>query len=234
VFSSGDLHHLITTYGYAVVGVIVAIEGMGIPVPGETVLIAAAIYAERTHDLNIALVIATAAAGAIIGDNTGFWIGRELGYRLVFRFGRYVGLTEGRIKLGQYLFLRHGGKVVFGARFVAVLRAVAALLAGLNYMPWRRFVVFNAAGGTAWATIYGTGAYILGRETEHFAKPVGVALGLLALVAIVIGVVFLRRHEAQLQAEAERAMPGPLRSPGRKPPRKPTPGRPGEAPQTSE
>ena len=211
-----DIHHLIETYGYGVIAGIVALEGMGIPVPGETALIVAAIYAERTHHLTLGLVIAAAAAGAILGDNTGFFIGRELGYRLMFRFGRYVGVTESRIKLGQYLFQRHGGKVVFVARFVAVLRTLAALLAGLNYMPWRRFVVFNAAGGILWATVYGSGAYWLGKQIEHLARPVGLALGAVALTLIVIGVRFLRRHEAALQAEAERALPGPLRPPGRR------------------
>ena len=209
-----DIHHLIETYGYGVIAGIVALEGMGIPVPGETALIVAAIYAQRTHHLTIGLVIAAAAAGAIVGDNTGFFIGRELGYRLVLRFGRYIGLTESRIKLGQYLFRRHGGKVVFVARFVAVLRTLAALLAGLNDMPWRRFVLFNAAGGTLWATVYGTGAYWLGKQIEHLARPVGLALGAVAVILIVIGLRFLRRHEAQLRTEAERALPGPLRPPG--------------------
>jgi membrane protein DedA with SNARE-associated domain len=216
VLPLADIHHLIATYGYGVIAGIVALEGMGIPVPGETALIVAAIYAQRTHHLTIGLVITAAAAGAIAGDNTGFFIGREVGYRLLLRFGRYVGVTESRIKLGQYLFQRHGGKVVFIARFVAVLRTVAALLAGLNHMAWRRFVMFNAAGGILWATVYGSGAYWLGMQIEHLARPVGIALGLAAVTLIVVGVIFLRRHEAQLQAKAERALPGPLRPPGHK------------------
>jgi len=209
----GELHHLIATYGYGIIGLIVALEGMGIPVPGETALIVAAIYAGRTHELNIFLVIVAAATGAMIGDNTGFFIGRELGYRLVLRYGRYVGLNEKRIKLGQYLFQLHGGKVVFIARFVAVLRTIAALLAGINQMVWRRFVVFNAAGGILWASLYGSAAFALGREIEHFAKPVGIALGFAAATAIIGGLMFLRRHEARLEAEAERALPGPLEPP---------------------
>jgi membrane protein DedA with SNARE-associated domain len=159
------------------------------------------------------LVISAAALGAIAGDNAGFFLGRELGYRLLWRWGSYLGLHEKRIKLGQYLFRRHGGKVVFIARFIAVLRTVAALLAGMNHMPWRRFVVFNGAGGILWASTYGGGAYLLGREIEHVAKPVGIALAILGAFAIVAGVIFLRRHEAQLEAEAERAIPGPLLRP---------------------
>lgn len=213
MFLADSLPHLIATFGYAVVAVVVALEGMGIPLPGETALIVAAMYAQRTHQLDIALVIAAAAAGAIVGDNVGFWIGREVGYRLVLRYGRYIGLNEKRIKLGQYLFQRHGGTVVFGARFVAVLRTVAPLLSGLNYMPWRRFVAFNAAGGTLWATVYGSGAYFLGRSIEHAAKPAAIAIGVAVAIAIVFAILFLRRHEARLEAEAERALPGPLRPP---------------------
>ena len=216
MFLADSLPNLIAHFGYVVVGGVVALEGMCIPVPGETALILAAVYAERTHQLNIALVIAAAGAGAIVGDNIGFWIGREVGYRLVLRFGRYVGLNEKRIKLGQYLFQRHGGKVVFVARFVAVLRTIAPLLAGLNYMPWRRFVPANAAGGLLWATAYGSGAYFLGRGIEHAAKPAAIGIGVVVVIAVVVGAIFLRRHEARLQEEAERALPGPLRKPGRR------------------
>ena len=215
-FPASELQHLFQTFGYWIIAGIVGLEGMGIPLPGETVLILAALYAGKTHQLNILLVIIAAAAGAMAGDNTGFFIGRELGYRLLIRYGSYIGLNEKRIELGQYLFRRHGGKVVFVARFVTVLRTVAALLAGMNHMPWRRFVVFNAAGATLWATLYGSGAYLLGREIEHVARPVGIALGLLGAVAVLAAVLFLRRHEAQLEAEAERAIPGPLLQPGRR------------------
>src|SRR5215813_2536268 len=101
---------------------------MGIPLPGETVLVAAALYAAR-HGQSIAAVVASAAVGAVLGDNAGYWIGREFGYRLLRRYGGRVGLSPGKIKLGQYLFLRHGSKVVFFGRFVAVLRVLAAILA---------------------------------------------------------------------------------------------------------
>ncbi|MGH7986961.1 MAG: DedA family protein, partial [Candidatus Binataceae bacterium] len=183
---------------------------MGLPLPGEATLIAAAIIAGTSHDLNIWLVVGVAAAGAIIGDNMGFWIGREFGYWLVLRYGRYVRLNERRIKLGQHLFLRHGGKVVFFGRFIAVLRALAAFLAGVNCMTWPRFLVFNAAGGIVWAAIYGVGAYYLGKEISSLAEPVGIALACLAGVAIIIGYIILRRHEAQLEDRAEAALPGPL------------------------
>jgi membrane protein DedA with SNARE-associated domain len=183
---------------------------MGIPLPGETILMAAAIYAGTTHRLDIAFVITAASIGAILGDNVGFWLGREFGYRLLLRYAGYLRLTEGRIKLGQYMFMRHGGKVVFFGRFVAVLRVLAAFLAGTNRMTWGRFLVFNAAGGIAWATLYGFGAYHLGKQVNRVLGPLGY-LGLAAATVIcVCWFIFLRRNEARLQSEAERALPGPL------------------------
>lgn len=211
---SPDTMQLIGQYGYGGVALAVGIESIGIPFPGETTLIAAAIYAGTTHQLNIALVVAAAAVGAIIGDNIGFWIGRNLGYRFLLRYGGYVRITGPRIKLGQYMFRRHGGKVVFFGRFVAVLRALAAILAGINRMTWARFLVFNAAGGIVWATIYGVGAYLLGEQISRVLGPIGIALLVAALVLIIVSFVFLRRHEKRLEEEAERALPGPLVSNG--------------------
>ncbi len=216
MLSHSDLPHLISSYGYWMVAGLVGLESMGVPVPGETTVIAAAILAGTAHDLRIGLVIAAAALGAIVGDNIGYAIGRLLGYRLLLHWGRYLGLTERRIKLGLYLFLRHGGKIVFAGRFVAILRAFAALLAGANRMSWRRFLLANAAGGIIWAAAYGFGAYYLGKEVEHLAKPVGIGLGAGAVVAILVTAMFLRRHEALLEAEAERALPGPLAPPPRR------------------
>ena len=201
---------LLAHAGYGAVMLAVGIESMGIPFPGETTLIAAAAYAGSTHKLNIVFVVAAAAAGAIIGDNIGFWIGREVGLRLLLRYGKYIRMTERRIKLGQYLFQRYGGTVVFFGRFVAVLRALAAFLAGTNRMTWPRFLVFNAAGGIVWAGVYGFGAYALGTQIHRLAGPVGGVLGAIALVLIVCGFFFLRRHEHQLEDEAERALPGPI------------------------
>ena len=108
-----------------------------------TTLILAAIYAGSTHQLDLSMVIVAAAAGSIVGNMIGFWIGRELGYRALLRYGHRVGLTEGRIKLGQYLFQGHGGKIVFFGRFIPLLRMLAALLAGLNCMSWLRFVLYK-------------------------------------------------------------------------------------------
>jgi membrane protein DedA with SNARE-associated domain len=127
--SSGHIAHLIATYGFLAIGVIIALESMGLPLPGETVLALAALYAAH-HGHSVTAVVVSAAVGAMLGDNVGYWIGREFGYRLLRRYGTHIGLSPNKIKLGQYLFLRHGSTVVFFGRFVAVLRVLAAVLAG--------------------------------------------------------------------------------------------------------
>jgi membrane protein DedA with SNARE-associated domain len=207
----GDLNHLVSQYGYAAVGVVVGLESMGIPLPGETMLVLGAIYAGTHSDLHIAGVIAAAALGAIVGDNVGYWLGREFGYPLLLRYGRYVGLTETRIKLGQYLFLRHGGKVVFFGRFIAVLRVLAAFLAGVNRMEWRSFLIANASGGALWSLVYGLGAYMFGSALLHTARPVTIALVIAGLVVVFVAMRYVRSHEVELERQAELALPGPLR-----------------------
>jgi membrane protein DedA with SNARE-associated domain len=208
--TTSDLTHILATYGYWAVAVFVAIESTGIPFPGETMLLVAAIYAGTTHHLFIPFVILAAACGAIAGDNLGFWVGREGGYRLLRRYGHFIHLDERKLKLGQYLFLKHGGKVVFFGRFIAVLRAWAAFLAGTNRMRWPSFLVFNALGAIVWATVYGLAGYFLGKNVHRLAGPVGTTTLVLALLLILAGIIFLRRNEQQLEEKAERALPGPI------------------------
>jgi len=208
-----DLTGLLATYGYWAVLVIVGLESLGIPLPGETILIAASVYAGATHRLSIALVILAATAGAILGDNIGYAIGHWGGYRILLRYGRYVRLNEARVKLGRYIFLRHGGKVVFFGRFVSVLRTYAAFLAGTLRMPWWRFFAFNATGGILWALLYGIGAYLLGQELSRLTVRADLAVGIAAGVVVVAFLVFLARNERRLEEEAERALPGPLAPP---------------------
>jgi membrane protein DedA with SNARE-associated domain len=199
------------TYGYWGVALAIALESMGVPIPGETALVAAALYAGKTQALNIWVLIAFASAGAILGDNIGYWVGREIGFRLLLRYGSYIGLTESRIKLGEYLFQRHGGKIVFFGRFIALLRSLAALMAGLNQMSWPRFVIFNAAGGILWASCYGLAAYYFGKQIETLTRPVGLTLLVIGTIIFVGSVWFIRRHEAELAVKAERAFPGPVK-----------------------
>jgi membrane protein DedA with SNARE-associated domain len=214
LLSHEELHHLVATWGYGGIAVMTGLEGVGIPLPGETTLIVAALYAASGHDLNILGVAAAAALGAGLGDNLGFWLGRILGYRLLLRWRGPLRLSDAKIKLGQYLFLRHGAKVVLAARFVAVLRVLAPLLAGANLMRWRRFVLADAAGAGLWAATYGGGAFLLGRRLMNQVAPsLGWLLLAAAALAIAAGVVALRRGEAALLAAAEAALPGPLRTP---------------------
>ena len=209
------LSGLVATQGYWLVALVVALESMGLPLPGETVLVIAAVYSGKTHELNIGLVIAAAALGAIVGDIVGFAVGRYFGYRLLLRFAPTLRLSARHIKLGQFLFLRHGGAVVFFGRFVAVLRTLAALLAGVNGMEWRRFVAFNAAGGVVWATAFGLAGYWLGEKIDAVAGPFKIAVVAIVVLGAVGAMLFVRRHQAALEEEAERALPGPLRPPRR-------------------
>ena len=210
LFGHHELNHLLSTYGYAAVFLIVGAESSGIPVPGETTLTPAAIYAGTTHGLNITGVIIAAAAGAIVGDNIGYLIGRSGGYRLLRRYGHYVRVNEHRVKIGRYLFERHGGKVVFFGRFVAVLRTYAAFLAGTMKMHWRRFLVFNAAGGIVWAVAFGVAFYYFGSALTSFTARIDIAIAAAAVLLFVGGFILLRRKEAELGVAAERAYPGPL------------------------
>ena len=205
-FDPAQISALLSTYGYGLVLAVVALESAGVPLPGETVLVSAAVYAGTTHNMAIGGVIAAAATGAILGDNIGFWVGREAGPPILERFGDLVGLDARRRKLGQYLFRRYGGAIVFFGRFVAFLRAFAALLAGVNKLEPLRFFAFNAAGGIAWATIFGLGGYALGASFHRIAGPFGIAMLVLALVAIVFGWRFYRHHEERLLDKAERAI----------------------------
>jgi membrane protein DedA with SNARE-associated domain len=208
-----ELSGWIAAYGYWAVLVLVGLESMGLPLPGETALIAAAVYAGTRGELNIAGVIAVGGIGAVIGDNIGYEIGRRLGFPLLVRYGPRIGLDERRLKLGQYLFRRYGGSIVFFGRFVALLRTFAALLAGANRMPWPRFLFFNAAGALTWASVFGIGGYVLGASVLQISGPLGIGLLIFGVIAALAAAVFLRRHEQALMAEAERAIPGSINGP---------------------
>ena len=204
------LHEFVSANGYWAIALIVGLESMGIPLPGETILVLAAIYAAADPTLNIWVVIAVATIGSIMGDNAGYWIGRKYAYALLVRYGRYIGMSTARIKVGQYLFRQHGGKVVFLGRFVALLRILAAFLAGVNRMPWRQFLAANAAGAVLWASAFGAGGYFFGKLLFQLHHSLAVVVFAVALAAF-LGVGYLiHRYEYQLIEVAERALPGPL------------------------
>lgn len=208
LFSAHNFAHLTQSYGPWLVGLVIILEAMGLPLPAESLLIATAAYAGTSHTMDIAWIVIPAAAGAIIGDNFGYLVGRTVGWRVLRRWGRHVGLTQDRLTLGAYLFRCHGGKVVFFGRFVALLRTLSALLAGANRMDWWWFLPSNAAGGILWSCVYGLGAYWLGKEAQRIARPAGLAFGAVAAVVLVVAFVMIRRRERALIDRAKREMGG--------------------------
>ncbi|HXA24521.1 MAG TPA: DedA family protein [Acetobacteraceae bacterium] len=197
-FSPHHLIELLHTYGYSVLAIVIGLECVGLPLPGETVLIASAVLAGTTHQLNIGLVVLFASLGAIIGQAAGYWIGWGVGFRLLRRYGHYIGLTNRRLAFGRALFRRHGVKVIIVSRFVVLLRTIAGLLAGANHMPWPRFMAANVVGSVVWAGLYGFGAYALGHEAKHVAGPVGIAIGVIAVAALLVAWLYVRRQEHAL------------------------------------
>jgi membrane protein DedA with SNARE-associated domain len=211
LISLETLRNALSTLGYPAVALFIMIESSGIPFPGETMLLLASFYAAVDQHLQIPLVIVCAALGAIVGDNIGYTVGRTGGYALVRRFGRFVFLKEEHLERAERFFAKHGDKTVFFGRFVAVLRAWAAFLAGVNRMPWPAFLIYNAAGGILWATIYGCLGFFAGRvfhdnfsAVEHLARTISwVGAGLIVAAVIVAYLVFrVRRKRKALAKDA--------------------------------
>jgi membrane-associated protein len=199
--------------GYPLLFLLIAIETMGIPVPGETALITAGVVASRGK-LQIEIVVALAAAAAILGDNVGFALGRKVGRRVLSAPGPLYRHRIRVLRVGEPFFDRHGPKAVFLGRWVTGLRITAAWLAGANRMRWPVFLFWNALGGIAWASSVGLLAYFLGHTAEQYLK----ASGLIALGAVVLAggtlwlVLRLRRERAEDVVEDATARPGPRTS----------------------
>ncbi len=188
--------HLIENYGLLFLFGIVCLESAGLWLPGETALIAAGVYASKGH-LSITGVIAIAAAAAIIGDNIGYWLGREGGRRLLLRYALLRRFSERALPPAERFFERHGGKAVFLARFVGGVRVTGAWMAGITRMTWWRFLAWNAAGGIVWAVAVGLIAYYVGKAAADAIARYGVyaaiAGGILVVVAIAVLHVWRRR-----------------------------------------
>lgn len=186
---------------YAVLFALVAGESAGLPLPGETSLIAAGALAAHRGNVSIAIVIAVAASAAIVGDNVGFALGRRGGRWLLTRQGRWSRARARYLERGEAFFERHGTKAVFLARWLPGLRVVGAWLAGAHRMPWRSFLVWNALGGIAWATSVGLAAYLLGQAAGGVFRTFGLAgIGLLLLV----GLALVTRHVLRRRAQTRR------------------------------
>jgi membrane protein DedA with SNARE-associated domain len=183
--------------GYLAVAVFVGVEASGVPVPGETALIAAAVLASQGK-LSIELVIAIAAAAAIVGDNIGYMLGRRFGRRLMERPGRTKVRRQLALTRGEQLFARHGPKAVFLGRWIALLRIWAAWLAGIAGMRWPSFLLWNALGGVGWALFFGLLGYFGGEATAELVARLGV--GAAVVVVAAAGVLWVMVHRRQGRA----------------------------------
>ena len=195
----GVVADVAASVGYPLLFVLIAVETMGIPLPGETTLITAAIVASRGR-LDITTVIVIAAAAAILGDNAGFAIGRHFGRRmLTWEGGPFPRHRRRLIEVGEPFFERHGPKAVFLGRWVVGLRVTAAWMAGANRMSWPTFLFYNALGGVAWVTSIGLAAYYAGHTVERIAITVGwAAAGLVVVASVAVYVVARWRRSASL------------------------------------
>src|SRR2546427_2798956 len=204
---SQTISGLVASSGYVVLFVLVALESLGIPLPGETALLTAAALAALGH-LSIYAVVATAVAAAVIGDNGGYWIGRKGGIALVRRYGRRIHLNESHLDRARGFFERHGPKTVFIGRFIALLRTWVAVLAGTARMPYGSFMFYNALGGVCWAVMFGTLGFVFGRNLPRLEHYIGQAsLAGVLLVALVVGLVlgwrWFERNRTRLADRAQ-------------------------------
>ena len=194
LISLQTLQDALAYLGYPAVILFIMIESSGIPFPGETMLLLASFTAglPGSH-LSIFWVIVACSFGAILGDNLGYLAGRYGGRPFALRFGKYFFLKEHHLAHAEAFFVRHGDKTVFFGRFVAILRAWAAFLAGVNRMRWSKFLLYNAAGGICWATLMGLLAYYAGRVLGNFSKveSLGQVLGFIGLAIVVGPVVYI-------------------------------------------
>jgi membrane protein DedA with SNARE-associated domain len=196
------LAEFVSNYGVWLVAAFIALESIGIPLPAEAALMAAAFFAARTHSIDVWSLIAAGIVAAILGEIVGFWIGRRFGQRLLMRYGTRLGVTEERIRVGQWLFVRYGGRFVFIARFLPFLRNIAAVLAGTNSMAQHSFYFASASAAVAWIICYGSAAYSFGEAFADLASPAAIFLGLAATLIILAAPVLILRYETRLLAKS--------------------------------
>ena len=183
------LEPYLANYGYPVLFVTIFIESFGVPAPGQTLLIAAAILCVHGK-LNIALVLLTAALAAVSGDSFGYWIGNRTGRRLILRFSKFVRISELQVRHMEAKFDQYGGWFVTFARFIEVLRQINGIVAGAAAMPFRRFLLFNSTGALLWVGVWGFGTYRLGRHLQKYAGYFDKA-SLFFIIALIVALVML-------------------------------------------
>ena len=191
--------HFIHTYGLWFVFAIVCAESAGLWLPGETALIAAGVYAAKGH-LSIVSLIVVAAAAAIIGDNIGYWLGREGGRRLIYRYPWAKRQADRVMPRAERFFDKHGGKAVFFARFFGGIRVTGAWLAGITRMPWWRFLFWNALGGIVWATAVGLVSFYAGKAVADAVARYGTYGG--AAIAVIVVVLLVGIHVGRRRMES--------------------------------
>ena len=188
-------------HGLILMFALIAMESAGIPLPGETALIAGAVLASQGH-YSIVAVIAVGALAAIVGDNVGYWIGRKGGRALLRRTPIVSGYFERALPPSERFFRKHGAKTVFFGRFIAILRVTAAWIAGISHMPWWRFLMWNAAGGIVWAILVGTVAYVFGNAVAEAISRYGVIAAVIAIVGGVLVLIGVRVWHRRAVEEA--------------------------------
>ncbi len=201
VVASGAIIGLSDNLGY-VLPAIIGLESMGIPSPGETALVAAAILASQGK-LNIVLVILIGVTSAIVGDNVGYLLGRRYGRGVFMASGPFLHHRVHAIRYGDGFFKRHGSKAVFLGRWIALVRFATAWLAGINRMPIKRFFFWNALGGITWGITYGLVGYFGGKAAAHVLAQAGL-IGLGVMVAMFVGAwLWIRRRERRATQRSE-------------------------------
>jgi membrane protein DedA with SNARE-associated domain len=199
---------ILDRWGYFAVAGVIGVESFGVPAPGQTIMVAAAIYAGAGR-LNVFAVAAIAFVAAVLGDNIGYWIGVRGGRKLALRWGRYVFLTPERLHRAEGFFARRGGRVVMIARFIDGLRQLNGVIAGITAMPWRTFLIYNAIGAALWVGVWTTVSYLFGThlveiiDHAHRYKWFAIAAVVLAVGGyIALHIRHIRRRRARNSAEA--------------------------------
>ena len=191
--------HFFIAHGLPLLFVVIMLESFGLPLPGETALIAFGVLASQGN-YSIVWVIVLAAAAAIIGDNLGYWLLGRLGGRALFHRWKWLERYSDRVlPRAERIMARHGGKTVFFGRFVAVLRVTAAAVAGLAHMPWGRFLFWNASGGVVWATGVGLAAFYGGKALGDAIQRYGLYAAVVLAVLLVVGLFVLRLVERRVE-----------------------------------
>jgi membrane protein DedA with SNARE-associated domain len=203
--------HFIAQNSYIAVFVLVFLEALAIPFfPGEITLVTAGIYASQNHGTSPYVIVLAAIVGGFLGSLGGYFIGFYGGFKLAVNRGKRIGLTYERLKVGHYAFAKMGIWIVILGRFVSLFRSLLGLLAGITRMPKIRFLIANLVGIVAWSSLYGFGSYTLGNSIKHYSTIFTYVALPVVVVALIIGVILLKKNEKRLVLKAEQAYPGPI------------------------